>query len=308
MTEQTAPEALRGSHGQAAVDVANSRPRTRPWRWILSIVLAVVAVQLAIFLVTNPNFGWSVVAEYLFFPTVLSGLAMSVVLAVVAMVVGSLLGVLLAMGQLSDFGPARWASRFYIGVFRAVPPLVQLIFWFNLGFLIPNIGLGIPFGPELMSWPTNSLITPLSAAIIGLSLHEAAYMAEIIRSGITSVDQGQRDAAKAVGFTPWQVFSRVVMPQAMRVILPPFGNQFIATLKGTSLVSVIAMSDLLFSVQTIADRTYQIVPMLIVACIWYLAVVSVLTFFQRQLERRYGRGYDAPSARQLKFLGMGGGM
>ena len=177
---------------------------------------------------------------------------------------------------------------------------------------MPKISIAIPFGPELASWSTNSLITPLSAAIIGLTLHEAAYMAEIIRSGITSVDQGQRDAAKAVGFTPWQTFAKVVMPQAMRVILPPFGNQFIATVKGTSLVSVIAMSDLLFSVQTIADRTYQIVPMLIVACLWYLVVVSILTVFQRLLERRYGRGYDAaPSAREIRlrprFLGRGGG-
>ncbi|MDQ0693071.1 amino acid ABC transporter permease [Arthrobacter sp. W4I7] len=296
--------------GKPSIDVADSIPRFRPWRWVLSAVLLVVVIQVALFLVTNPNFGWDVVWEYLFFPTVLNGLGMSVLLAVIAMVAGTLLGVVLATAQLSDFGPARWASRLYIGIFRAVPPLVQLIFWFNLGFLLPNIGIGIPFGPELVSWPTNSVITPLSAAIIGLSLHEGAYMSEIIRSGIASVDQGQRDAAKAAGFTPWQTFSRIIMPQAMRVILPPFGNQFIATLKGTSLVSVIAMTDLLFSVQTIADRTYQVIPMLLVACIWYLVAVSVLTFFQKKLERRYGRGYDAlkTPAGKLKFLGLGGGI
>ena len=306
----TAPARQSGGSGPSAeiIDVATSRPRPKPWRWVLTAVLAAVGLQLVVFLVTNPNFGWDVVGEYLFFPTVLNGLAMSVLLAVVAMVAGSLLGVVLAMAQLSDFAPGRWAAQLYIGVFRAVPPLVQLIFWFNLGFLVPNISLGVPFGPALLSWPTNSLITPLSAAIIGLTLHEAAYMAEIIRSGITSVDQGQRDAAKAVGFTPWQTFSKVVMPQAMRVILPPFGNQFIATVKGTSLVSVIAMSDLLFSVQAIADRTYQIVPMLIVACVWYLVVVSVLTFFQRVLERRYGRGDAAASPAKTTFLGRGGEM
>lgn len=296
--------------GQPSIDVADSIPRFRPWRWILSAVLLIVGAQLAVFLVTNSSFGWDVVWEYLFFPTVLNGLGMSVLLAIIAMVAGTVLGVVLATGQLSDFGPARWASRLYIGIFRAVPPLVQLIFWFNLGFLLPNIAIGIPFGPELVSWPTNSVITPLSAAIIGLSLHEGAYMSEIIRSGITSVDQGQRDAAKAAGFTPGQTFTRIIMPQAMRVILPPFGNQFIATLKGTSLVSVIAMTDLLFSVQTIADRTYQVIPMLLVACIWYLVVVSILTFFQKKLERRYGRGYDnlKTPAGKLKFLGLGGGI
>ncbi|KLU08355.1 amino acid ABC transporter permease [Kocuria sp. SM24M-10] len=290
------------------VDVADRHQRPHPWRWVFSIALAVIVFALGIFFTTNPNFGWDVVGTYLFHPTVLAGLGMSVFLAVIAMVLGTAFGAVLAVAQLSDFAPARWASRAFVGVFRSIPPLVQLIFWFNLGFLIPQVSLSIPFGPLLASWPTTELITPLTAAIIGLTLHEAAYMAEIIRSGLTSIPAGQRDAAKAVGFTPRQTFFRIVVPQAMRVILPPFGNQFIATVKGTSLVSVIAMTDLLFSVQVIADRTYQIVPMLIVACIWYLVVVTVLTYFQRILERRYGRGYDAAPARRSRtlFLSRGG--
>lgn len=292
--------------GRPDVDVARSRLRLRPWRWVVSGLLALVGVGLVRFLVTNPNFQWDVVAEYLFYPTVLQGLAMSVLLAVVAMALGTSFGAILAVATLSDFAPGRWASQAFVAVFRSIPPLVQLIFWFNLGFLLPTITLSVPFGPDLASWPTTTLITSLTAAIIGLTLHEAAYMAEIIRSGLLSVPNGQRDAAKAAGFTPRQTFFRVVVPQAMRVILPPFGNQFIATVKGTSLVSVIAMSDLLFSVQVIADRTYQVVPMLIVACIWYLVVITVLTYFQRILERRYGRGFEAGATRRTRVPRTGG--
>jgi polar amino acid transport system permease protein len=171
-----------------------------------------------------------------------------------------------------------------------VPPLVQLIFWYNLAYLVPKLVIGVPFGPELLTWPTNDIITPLTAAIIGLSLHEAAYMAEIIRAGILSVDSGQNDAAKAMGFSKWRAFSRVTLPQAMRVIIPPTGSQVIALMKGTSLVSVIAMGDLLHSVQVIYNRTYEVVPMLIVAVIWYLVVVTLLTVLQRRVERHYSRG------------------
>ena len=147
-----------------------------------------------------------------------------------------------------------------------------------------------PVPAELIGWSTNDLITPLTAAIVGLSLHEAAYMAEIIRAGILSVDQGQRDAAAAMGFSRWRTFSRIVLPQAMRVIIPPSGSQVIALLKGTSLVSVIAMGDLLHAVQVIYNRTYEVVPMLIVAVFWYLVVVTALTLVQRRVEEHFGRG------------------
>lgn len=274
------------------VDVADARPRVRPLRIFAGILLLVVAVQVAWFLISNPRFEWDVVGQYLFDPAVLAGLGMSVFLTVVCMVIGSLLGIFLAAADLSDFAPARWASRLYVGIFRGIPPLVQLIFWFNLGYLLPRIGIGIPFGPELVSWSSNDLITPLTAAIIGLSLHEAAYMAEIVRSGLLAVDSGQRDAAAALGFSGRQAFWRIVLPQSMRVIIPPTGSQFIGLLKGTSLVSVIAMNDLLRSVQLIYNRTYEIVPMLIVAVIWYLVVVTALTIVQRRVEAYFGRGYD----------------
>ena len=180
----------------------------------------------------------------------------------------------------------------YVWFFRGTPLLVQLIFWFNLAYLVPEISIGGPFGgPDLVSWDANDLITPLTAGVIGLSLVQSAYMAEIIRAGILGVDQGQREAASAMGFTAGHTFFRIVLPQAMRVIIPPSGSQFITVVKGTALVSVIAMNDLLHSVQVIYNQTYEIVPMLLVACIWYLAVVTLLTIGQRRLEHRFARGH-----------------
>ncbi|NJP29964.1 amino acid ABC transporter permease [Microbispora sp. SCL1-1] len=272
------------------VDVASARPRIRPLRWAAGAVLLVLVAQFAWFLVSNPRFEWPVAGRYLFDPNVLRGLGMTLLLTVIVMLLGSVLGVLLAAGRLSGFRPVAWACGVYVTVFRSIPPLVQLIFWFNLGYLLPRIPLGIPFGPTFVSWPTNSVISSLTAAVIGLTLHETAYMAEIVRAGILAVDGGQRDAARAMGFTARQSFMKVVLPQAMRVIVPPAGSEFISLLKGTSLVSVIAMADLLYSVQVIYNRTYEIVPLLIVACAWYLVVVISLSMGQRRLERHFGKG------------------
>ncbi|MBZ6113944.1 MULTISPECIES: amino acid ABC transporter permease [Streptomyces] len=277
-------------------DVALSRRRVRPWRVVAGVLLALVAVLLVHFLVTNPRLEWDVVAEYLLEPSVLSGLGTTVWLAVAATVIGAVIGAILAAAQMSGFPPVRWAATLYIGVFRGIPPLVQLIFWFNLAYLLPRISIGVPFGPEFASWDANEVITPVTAAVVGLSLVESAYMAEIIRGGLLGVEQGQRDAARAMGFTPGQTFFRVVLPQAMRVIIPPGGSQFISVLKGTALVSVIAMADLLHSVQVVYNRTYEIVPMLIVACLWYLAVVTLFTVGQRWLERHFSRGHTTGGA------------
>jgi polar amino acid transport system permease protein len=277
------------------VDVADAKPRIMPWRIVGTVVLVLVLLQLVYWIATNPRFEWSVVGQYLFFPTVLAGLGMTLFLTVVCMALGSLLGIAVAAGQLSNFRPVRWFCQGYVGLFRGVPPLVQLIFWFNLAYLVPVIGIGVPWAAPIVSWSANDLIVPLTAAIIGLSLHESAYMAEITRAGILSVDQGQTDASKAMGFSSAQTFWKVILPQAMRIIVPPAGSQFIALLKGTSLVSVITLTDLLYSVQVIYSRTYQVVPMLLVAVIWYLVVVTVLTMIQRRLERRFGRGYDRPT-------------
>ncbi|MBP2370647.1 amino acid ABC transporter permease [Pseudonocardia parietis] len=273
-------------------DVATAHARFRPGRWVASGVLLLIAVELVAFLIGNERFQWDVVAAHLFAPSVLRGLGTTLLLAVLAMVIGSVVGGALAAAQLSEFGPIRWAATIYVGVFRGIPPLVQLIFWFNLAYLVPEISIGVPFGgPDLVSWDANDLITPLTAGVIGLSLVQSAYMAEIIRAGILGVDQGQREAASAMGFTAGHTFFRIVLPQAMRVIIPPSGSQFITVVKGTALVSVIAMNDLLHSVQVIYNQTYEIVPMLLVACIWYLAVVTLLTIGQRRLEHRFARGH-----------------
>ena len=278
--------------GIEPVDVATSRPRIRPLRIVVGLLILAILSQVVVFLVTNQKLQWDVVAKYLFDKNVLAGLGTSLFLTVVCFTIAALLGTLIATGQLSEFFAVRWVCQLYVGTFRGIPPLVQLIFWFNLAYLVPRISLGIPFGPQFISWSSNDVISSLTAAIIGLSLHEAAYSAEIVRSGILSVDSGQRDAAAALGFSRRQTFWRVILPQSMRVIIPPSGSQFISLLKGTSLVSVIAMGDLLRAVQLIYNRTYQVVPMLLVAVIWYLVVVTVLTLIQRRIERYYGRGYD----------------
>jgi polar amino acid transport system permease protein len=283
-------------------DVAHARRRLRPDRWIGGLVLALLVAQIGVFLVTNSRFEWNVVADYLFDPLVLDGLVTTLWLAVIAMVLGSVLGTLVGVARLSEFRAARIAATVYVSVFRAIPPLVQLLFWFNLAYLVDEIKLGLPFGgPALAAWSTNDVISPVTAAILGLALVESAFMAEIVRAGIMSVDPGQRDAAQAMGYTGRQTFFRIVLPQAMRMIIPPSGSQFIQVLKGTSLVSVIAMADLLYSVQSIYTRTYQIVPLLLVACIWYLVVVTVFTLGQQRLERRFARGDAAPLVGRRRF-------
>jgi len=279
-----------------AHDVATARRRRRPVHWVLSAVLLLLAAQLVNFVIGNKSFAWPTVGKYLFEPSVLKGLGTSVLLTMVTILLGTVIGVICLAVSLSGYAPGRWLVHAYVAVFRSIPPLVQLIFWFNLAYLLPRLSLGVPFGPVFGSWPTNSLISPLTAAILGLSLHEGAYMAEIIRAGVLGVDEGQRVAAKAMGFNGRQTFFRIVLPQAMRTIIPPTGSQFITILKGTSLVSVIAMGDLLFSVQSIYNQTFEIVPLLTVACFWYLVVVLLLSALQRRLEKRFARGHDREGA------------
>jgi len=182
------------------------------------------------------------------------------------------------------------AASAYVWFFRGTPLLVQLIFWFNLAALYPTLGFGIPFGPAFVEVDTNSLITPLLAAILGLGLNEGAYMSEIVRAGLLSVDPGQTDAAEALGMRKVQVFRRIVLPQAMRVIIPPTGNETISMLKTTALVSVIAIPDLLFAVQVIYSRNFDVIPLLITASLWYLLVTTVLSIGQYFIERHFKRG------------------
>src|SRR4051794_31462173 len=207
------------------------------------------------------------------------------------MAIGIALGVVLAVMRLSPNPLVTGFSWFYVWFFRGTPVLVQLLFWSFVSALYPQISLGIPFGgPVLVHGSANAVITPFVAAILGLGLNEGAYMAEIVRAGILSVDEGQTEAAQALGMTRLQMMRRIVLPQAMRVIIPPTGNETISMLKTSSLVSVIAYSELLYSVQLIYAVNYKQIPLLMVASIWYLIVTTVLSVGQYYLERRFGRG------------------
>lgn len=269
-------------------------PLRHPVRNAISAVLVIVAVLIAIDVAMNERYHWDVVVDYLFAPRILSGAVLTLVLTVVSMTVGIAMGAMLAIMRLSDNPILRNIARAYIWFFRGTPLLVQLIFWYNIAALYPVIALGLPFGgPSIVLGSANVLITPLGAALLGLSLNEAAYMAEIIRGGIGSVDKGQYDASKALGMSGPKLMRRIILPQAMRVVLPPTGNQVISMLKGTSLVSVLAISDLLYSAQIIYSENYQTIPLLIVASLWYLLMTTILSFFQEKLERHYGRGFDS---------------
>ncbi len=273
-------------------------PLRHPVRLALAVVLVLVAASALWDVAVNQRYHWDVVVSYLFAPQILTGAGLTLVLTAVSMTVGVILGTVLAIMRLSANPIVSTISRGYIWFFRGTPLLVQLIFWYNIAALYPVLSLGLPFGgPSVAIGSANVLITPLTAALLGLSLNEAAYMAEIIRGGIGSVDRGQHDAARALGMNGTTLMLRVILPQAMRVVLPPTGNQVISMLKGTSLVSVLAISDLLYSAQIIYATNYQTIPLLIVASLWYLLMTTVLTFFQNKLERRYGRGFDAAPRR-----------
>lgn len=272
-------------------DTAFARHRTGPLRWIATVVLAGIALQIVIFLTTNPRFEWPVVLKYLFADSILKGLGTTLTLTVIAMILGAVIGTITALTLLSDFKPGRWAAQVYLWAFRGTPLLIQLIFWYNLAYLLPSLSIGLPFTPPIAMWSTNEVITPFFAALLGLGLAEGAYMTEIVRAGLLSVDPRQHDAAKAIGMTPVRSFFRIVLPQAMRFIIPPTGNQVIGMAKATALVSVIAMNDLLHSVQLIYNRTYEIVPLLLVAVFWYLVVITLLYALQSRLERHYSRGH-----------------
>ena len=244
---------------------------------------------------TNPRFQWSVVGDFFFSNQVLHGLVLTIELTVISMVVGIVLGTILAVMRLSPNPMVTGGSWFYIWLFRGTPLLVQLLFWNFISAVYPKLTLGIPFGPDIVHASANSLITPFVAAILGLGLNEAAYMAEIVRAGILSVEEGQTDAAQALGMTRIKAMRRVVLPQAMRVIIPPTGNETISMLKNTALVSVIASTDLLYSVQLIYSQNFKQIPLLIVASIWYLILTTILSIGQFYVERRFGRG----SSREL---------
>jgi polar amino acid transport system permease protein len=261
-------------------------------RWVAGAVVLVVAVALVNSVATNSRFEWSVVGHYLFDHRIVSGLRVTLELTVIAMAIGIVLGVLLAIMRLSPNKLVSGSSWLYIWFFRGTPVLVQILFWYYIAALYPKIDIGVPFGPSVIHADANTLIKAFTAGVLALGLNEGAYMAEIVRAGIISVDEGQSDAARSLGMTRLQTMRRIVLPQAMRVIIPPTGNETISMLKTTSLVSVIAVPDLLYGAQEIYSVNFKTIPLLIVASIWYLVCTSVLYVGQFYLERYYGRGSE----------------
>lgn len=289
-----------GNMGAASEEPADVTEAHRPFPWgtVLSwAVVAIVAAQAALAVATNRNFEWEVVGEWFFHPSILAGLEVTLGLTVVSMSLGIVLGVLLAVARLARNRLISGLAGLYIWFFRGTPLLVQLIFWYNLATLFPHIDLGLPFGPTLARFRTNDIITPLTAAVAGLALNEGAYMAEVVRGGLLSVDAGQWETVRAFGMGRARALWRVILPQAMRAIVPPTGNQLISMIKSTSLVSVIAMADLLYSAQAVYNRTFQVIPLLLVAVLWYLLITSLLNVFQSMIERHYARGEVDRAAR-----------
>jgi polar amino acid transport system permease protein len=287
------PDALAPGPGREAIDAAELKvvPRRRWGRWIAAAVIAIVLASLARSAAANDRFQWDVVGDYLFSSRILDGLVVTLQLTVIAMVLGIILGVVFAVMRQSPNPLIRGTAWTYIWFFRGTPLLVQLLFWSFIAAVYPVITLGIPFtGVVLIEGDANVLITPFLAAVLGLSLNEGAYMAEIVRGGLLAVPHGQVEAAQSIGMTRLGAMRRIVLPQAMRVIIPPTGNETITMLKNTALVSVIAYAELLYAAQLIYAQSFEQIPLLIVVSIWYLVVTSILSVGQHYLERRYSRG------------------
>jgi polar amino acid transport system permease protein len=278
-------------------------PVRHPGRWVAAAVVLLLVAMFVHMLVTNPVFQWRFMADNMFSEPVLVGARTTLIMTILAMVLGVLLGVVIAVLRLSPnpvLSSVAWA---YVWFFRAIPRLVLLFFVANLGALYAVYDIGIPFDTQLMDLfgfsadlrffglNGNQIFTGFLAGLIGLTLSEAAYMAEIVRAGIQSVDQGQTEAASALGMSRGQAMRRIVLPQAMRVIIPPTGNETIAMLKDTSLLIAIPVStELNFQLRAIGSRTFQVIPLAVASILWYVALGSVLMLGQYFLERRFSRG------------------
>jgi polar amino acid transport system permease protein len=303
-------------------------PVRHPGRWVAVAVVAVIAVLVVNLLVTNEAFNWSFVFQAMVQSPVLHGLVWGTILGTIfSMAFGVVLGVILAVMRLSDNPVLKGAAFLYTWFFRAVPRLVLLTIMGTLGILWQHqLGIGVPetfanwFGTtnDQLSFAhidANNLFSGLFGGVVGLGLTEAAYMAEISRAGILSVDSGQREAASALGMSGGKTMRRIILPQAMRVIVPPTGNETIAMVKDTSLlIGVPVGAELFFQLQSIGSRTFQTFPTEVAAVLWYLIIGTVLMIVQAQLERRFGKGFGALGgsqqgtiARMLSFRGGGGG-
>src|SRR5436190_8231829 len=290
------------STGPAAIDAV---PLRHPWRWVAAVVIIALLGLFLYGVATNPSYRWSVFFEYLFNDRILMGVSNTLQLTIYSMVIAIVLGVILAVMRLSPNPVFRSVSWVYLWIFRGTPIYVQLTFWGLIPTIYSKIQLGVPFGPSFFQLDLQALSIPFLLATLGLALNEAAYMAEIIRAGISSVPEGQLEASTALGMSWGMAMRRTVLPQAMRVIIPPTGNEVISMLKTTSLVTAVPYTLDLYSIATreIAAREFEPVPLLLVAAAWYLAVTSVLMVGQFYLERYYSRGASRKlTTKQLEAL------
>jgi polar amino acid transport system permease protein len=320
--------------GRAHPEAIKAVPVRHPGRWVTIAVLAVLAAMFVHLVFTNDKFMWSFVFEsiapgkrgVMFTGPVLEGLRGTILLTVLAMIIGVVLGVVVAIMRLSTNPILSSVAWLYTWVFRAVPRLVLAILFGNLGILWERIGFGLPFDRQIgnlfgihdlnaqfYSVKATDLLSGFLAGVLALGLSEAAYMAEIVRAGIQSVDPGQGEAASALGLSSGQVLRRIVLPQAMRVIVPPTGNETIAMVKDTSLVAFVPVTfELFFQLQAISSRTFIVLPVLVAACLWYLILCSVLMVVQYFVERHFGRGYGTAGRARQRLRGLsaeqGGGL
>ncbi|WP_326946714.1 MULTISPECIES: amino acid ABC transporter permease [unclassified Amycolatopsis] len=271
--------------------------RLRHWgRWVAAVVILALLVLLGVAL-GNAQIEWSQVPDFVFFKVMATGLLNTVVLAVLSQAVAIVLGIVIALLRRSANPVARWFAAGYIWIFRGLPVLLQILLWYNLALVFPVIHI-----PFLVDAQTNVLISAFTAAFLGLALNESAYMAEIVRAGLNSVDSGQTEAAKSIGMTPAATLRRVVLPQAMRVIIPPTGNDFINMLKGTSMASVIGVTELIHAANNISSNNLLVMETLLAAAVWYMVVVTVAGVGQHYLERAFGQADRGPLSRAGKAL------
>jgi polar amino acid transport system permease protein len=290
----------------SAPSAINAVPLRHPWRWVGATVIIILVGLFLYGAATNSAYGWSTYAEYLFNDRILLGVFNTLQLTVYSMVLGIVLGVVMSVMRLSPNPVFRTVSWVFLWIFRGTPVYVQLVFWGLIPTIYQNIQLGVPFGPSFFHLNLQSLSIPFALAVIGLGLNEAAYMAEIIRAGITSVPEGQTEASTALGMSWGMTMRRTVLPQAMRVIIPPTGNETIAMLKDTSLLIYVPVTaELFFQLSAIGSRTFLPFPMYVAACLWYLLIVSVLLVGQYYLERHFARGHRTEQAR-IRLQGLTG--
>ncbi|GAA0471469.1 putative amino acid ABC transporter, permease protein [Paractinoplanes deccanensis] len=266
-------------------------PARHPWRWVAAAAVLVLVAQFLHGLATNPGWDWSTFFGYFFEESVMGALLITLELTFAGAVLGFAGGIVLAPMRLSSNPVLKSVSWTFIWVFRSVPLIVQLLFWANLGYLYDRLQIGVPFGPGFLHVETSSLVSAFGAALLGLALHEAAYAAEIVRAGILSVDQRQMEAAAALGIPRLRQFRRIVLPQAMRAILPNAANELVNLLKSTSVVYVLAIGELFYQVQVVYGRNGRVVPLLMVATVWYVILTALLSVLQHYTERHFGKGY-----------------